>query len=113
MHELSIANSILDIVLRRAREDGFGRVHSVYLKIGRLSGIEPESLRFCFGVVSADTIAESARIEVELVPLRGKCARCGEEFDMAEIGFVCPRCHNSNIEVISGTEMLMDKMEVE
>jgi len=113
MHELSIAKSILEIALRRAESAGFRRIHSVYLKIGRLSGIEPDSLRFCFGVISADTIAESAKLEVELVPLRAKCAGCGEEFEMAEVDFMCPGCHNENVEVISGTEMLMDRMEVE
>jgi len=113
MHELSIAKSILDLALRRARDDGFRRIHSVHLKIGRLSGIEPESLRFCFGVLSADTLAQSAVLEVEILPLRGKCRACGGEFDLPEIDFVCPGCHNSDIEVISGTEMVMDKMEVE
>lgn len=113
MHELSVAKSILDIALRRAQEDGFQRIHSVHLKIGRLSGIEPENLRFCFGVLSADTIAQSAEIEIEVLPLRGKCRACGEEFELAEIDFVCPGCHNRDIEVISGTEMVMDGMEVD
>jgi hydrogenase nickel incorporation protein HypA/HybF len=63
--------------------------------------------------LSGETIARSAKLEVEMIPLSGKCRGCGEEFEMAEVDFVCPRCDNKDIEVISGTEMLMDRMEVE
>jgi len=113
MHELSVAQSILDSALRHAEERGFQRILSVHLKIGRLSGIEVESLRFCFEVLSAETMARSADLTVDLLPIRGKCRQCGREFNLEEVDFVCPGCHNRDIEVVSGTEMLMDKMEVE
>ncbi|MDH7499767.1 MAG: hydrogenase maturation nickel metallochaperone HypA [candidate division NC10 bacterium] len=113
MHELSIAKSILDIALRRAQEGGFQRIRSIHVQVGRLSGIEPESLRFCFGVLSADTLAQSAALEVEILSLRGRCRVCGGEFDLPEIDLVCPACHHGDLEVISGTEMVMDRMEVE
>jgi len=113
MHELSIAQSILDSALRHAEEKGFQKILSIHLQIGRLSGIEVESLRFCFEVLSAETIARSAALAVDLVPLRGKCRQCSREFDLEEVDFVCPGCHNREIEVVSGTEMLMDRIEVE
>jgi hydrogenase nickel incorporation protein HypA/HybF len=113
MHELSVAKSILDSALHHAEKNGFKRILSIHLRIGRLSGIEVESLRFCFEVLSGETIARSADLAVDLVPIRGKCRNCGREFDLEEVDFVCPGCNNRDIEVVSGTEMLMDKMEVE
>ena len=113
MHELSVAQSILDNALRHAEEMGFQRILSIHLKIGRLSGIEVESLRFCFEVLSADTMARSADLAVDLLPIRGKCRQCAREFELEEVDFFCPGCHNRDIEVVSGTEMLMEKMEVE
>ncbi|MFH0871103.1 MAG: hydrogenase maturation nickel metallochaperone HypA [bacterium] len=113
MHELSIAQNILEAASRQARDRGFQRILSIHLRVGKLSGIEVESLRFCFKVLSEETIAQSAGLEVEMVPLRGRCRCCQSEFAMEEVDFVCPRCHNRDIELISGTEMLMDKMEVE
>ena len=113
MHELSIAQNILEAASRQARDRGFQRILSIHLRVGKLSGIEVESLRFCFKVLSEETIAQSAGLEVEVVPLRGRCRCCQSEFAMEEVDFVCPRCHNRDIELISGTEMLMDKMEVE
>ncbi len=113
MHELSIAQSILDNALRHAEEKGFQKILSIHLKIGRLAGIEVESLRFCFEVLSADTMARSANLSVKLLPIRGKCRQCGRKFDLNEVDFLCPGCHQRDIEVVSGTEMLMEKMEVE
>jgi len=113
MHELSIAKSILDSALHHAEDNGFKKILSIHLRIGRLSGIELESLRFCFDVLSAETIAQKAKLAVDLVPLRGKCSYCKGEFDLEEIDLVCPRCNNQNLEVVAGTELLMDRMEVE
>jgi hydrogenase nickel incorporation protein HypA/HybF len=113
MHELSLAQGILETILRRAQQDGFRKVNSVHLKVGRLAGVEIESLRFCFEVLSASTIARMANLEVEVVPLRGKCRDCGEGFELAEIELICPRCGSGEVEIVSGREFIMETMEVE
>ena len=113
MHELSLAQNILEVALRNARDQGFEKIHSLHLKIGRLSGVEPESLCFCFSVLSAHTIAESARVEVEKVPVRGRCRGCSTEFELQEMEFLCPSCRGNEIDLIAGTEMQLERMEVE
>lgn len=112
MHELSIAENILDVVLRQSQEKGFQKVLSIHLRMGRRSGIEQESLRFCFGVVSADSIAQSAHLVIEIVPLRGRCPQCLQESEIEEFGLLCPHCR-SPMDVTSGMEIHLDSMEVE
>ena len=71
MHEYSIAQSIMQIVLAEAERAGARKVLKVYLKIGNLAGVLPESLHFCFDFLSKTTIAENAALSIEKVPVRG------------------------------------------
>jgi len=68
-------------------------VHRIVLRIGALAGVEPESLRFAFEVVTRQTIAAEATLEVDAVPARAYCATCADEFAV-ESGYIvsCPRC---------------------
>jgi hypothetical protein len=61
VHEMSIAESVLQIIEDKARADGYARVSAVWLEIGQLAGVETESLRFCFDVVTRDSVARDAR----------------------------------------------------
>ena len=65
MHELSIAEELLDIIIHRARDEHIGSVNTINLRIGRYSGILPDCLTFAFEMLSKDTVAEEARVFVE------------------------------------------------
>ena len=78
MHELSLAEGILQIVEDAAAQQGFKRVTEVRLEIGALSGVEVEALSFCLDMVLKDSIAAGARVELEKVPGTGFCLECGE-----------------------------------
>ena len=66
MHELSLAEGVLDLIEETARREGFSRVHGVWLEIGRQSAVEPEAMRFCFDAVVRGTLAEGARLEIDV-----------------------------------------------
>ncbi|MGH7972007.1 MAG: hydrogenase maturation nickel metallochaperone HypA, partial [Limisphaerales bacterium] len=74
MHELSIMDSALTMVLERAQQAGAKRVHLVRLRIGALSGVVPDALQFAFEALVPGTLAESARLDIEDVPARFWCA---------------------------------------
>ncbi len=67
MHELSIAQNIVDIVQQHLPETRGGEVQSVKVRVGRLSGVIPESLEFCFSVIVGDTVLRGAELAIELV----------------------------------------------
>jgi hydrogenase nickel incorporation protein HypA/HybF len=113
MHEMSVAENILEIIQRHAPVQDKTRVKVIRLRIGELAGVVPESLRFCFEVMSKGTVAEGAELMIERVPLVGRCHECDFDFHVEGYVFVCPRCHSPQIEVISGHELEVMEMEVE
>jgi hydrogenase nickel incorporation protein HypA/HybF len=113
MHELSIMQSALDQVLERARQAGAGRVHTVRLRIGALSGVVPDALQFAFEALSDGTLAQGAKLIIEDVPARFWCARCRREFTAGRMFAECPECHRPSGEIRAGREMELTSMEVD
>ncbi len=114
MHEVGVAQTIIDEVVRRVREAGVrGRVRAVRLRLGRLSTIVPENLRFSFGVLAKDSELGDARLEIEEVPARARCRACGLEFELDEPLFLCEGCGSPALQMLSGAEMLIDSLDVE
>lgn len=113
MHELSIAERLLPPVLATAREHGAERVTGLLVRAGRLQQIVPESLELCFRAVSEGTAAEGAKLRLEVTPIRGRCRRCGLEFEVDDFVFVCPSCDVADVETLSGTELLLAAVELE
>ena len=113
MHEVGIMTSAMDAVLEQARTHGATRVHRIVLRIGALAGVEPESLRFAFEVVTRETIAAEATLDVEAVPARAYCAACAEEFGV-DGGYIisCPRCGQFSGDLRQGREMELSRIEM-
>ncbi len=113
MHELSIAQCLLNLVQDESKKHGVSKVTRVYLRIGRLTAIAPEALTFCFEVISESTIAEGAAIDIEVVPARGRCQNCNADFEVDDSFLVCPTCKGIASEIISGRELEIVHIEVE
>lgn len=113
MHEFSIAQSLLNIVLEEAQRHGAARVSRVHVKVGAFSNVVVDSLRFSFDMIKEDTPAAEAELEVEEVPLRGLCRDCGAELNMSQPVFECPHCHSSEVEFTQGQELYIDYIEAE
>jgi len=113
MHEMALAEGVLQIVDRTARREGFQRVALVVLEIGRLSAVEPEAMRFCFESVVRDSIAEGARLEILDVPGRALCLSCGREVELEHRYDPCPACDGFPLRVTGGAEMRVKEIEGE
>jgi hydrogenase nickel incorporation protein HypA/HybF len=113
MHELALAQSILDIVEQEMTRHGATRVTLIRLEVGEFTALVPESLAFCFEVITKGTPLEGVRLEMNSVPLTGRCRGCGEEFQIREYNFSCPRCETKDIETIAGKELLIKEIEAE
>ncbi|MFI5335736.1 MAG: hydrogenase maturation nickel metallochaperone HypA [Opitutales bacterium] len=113
MHEVGIMASTLDVILRQAGQHHASRVHRVVLRIGVLSGVEPDSLRFAFEAVTRDTIAAGAELAIESVPARAYCAACTRDFGVDQ-GFIfaCPECGQLSGELRSGRELELIRLEM-
>jgi hydrogenase nickel incorporation protein HypA/HybF len=113
MHELALAESVLEIVERTARSNGAARVTAVRLEIGQLSHVEPEALRFSFDVVTRRTLADGARLEIVDVPGTAWCMQCSDTIAVPRRGEPCPRCGSFQLQVTGGDDMRVKDIEIE
>lgn len=112
MHEMALAESIVEIVERTAAANGGGRVSAVRLEIGALSHVEVEALRFCFDAVTRGGAAEGARLELDSPPGQAWCMPCGATVPLARLGDACPRCGSHQLQVTQGEEMRVKDIEL-
>jgi hydrogenase nickel incorporation protein HypA/HybF len=108
MHEVSLMKGLLDVVTATAEREGADRIDLIHLRIGEMSGVNIDSLRFAFGILSKGTPAENGRLEFEEVPLSGRCGDCGNDFHPNDMVFKCPSCGSVSIEIRTGREMEVD-----
>lgn len=113
MHEMSLAEGILQIVEDAAAQQGFKRVTEVRLEIGALSGVEVEALTFCLDVVLKNSVADGAKVELERLPGQGFCIACGQSVEIAALYDACPLCGSYQVQATGGTEMRVKDLLVE
>lgn len=113
MHEMAIAEGILQIVEDAAVQQGFKRVTEVRLEIGALSGVEVDALNFCLDMVLKDSIAAGARLEFDKLPGVGYCLECGATVPVNALYEACPNCGSYQVQATGGTEMRVKDLLVE
>ena len=113
MHEMSLAESVLDIIEESARANNFKRVRRVVLEIGKLSAVEPDAMRFCFEAVMSGGIGEGATLDIVETEGCGWCAKCACHVPLAALYDACPHCGGYPVGVSSGDAMRVVELEVE
>lgn len=113
MHELAIIEEAVGIAVDTAKSAGAKRVVSLRLQVGELSGVVAEALHFAFDVACRGTIAEGARLDIELVTATCWCATCQAEFVCKDLINECPRCLELSDELRSGRELEIASVELE
>ncbi len=113
MHELSIANSILDTVRAEAAQRPGARLTKVGLRVGELAGVDPDSLDFCFNVLVTGTELAPLALEIETRPRRQRCPQCDCTFRVVDFNISCPDCGNPETDCIGGDELEVVYLEAE
>ena len=113
MHELAVTRSLIDLVDREARRQGFQRALEIRLKLGAYSGIVPECILDLFPYAARGTAAEGAALVFETVPARFTCRGCGWEGEIEKGGDACPRCQSTALTMTQGREFYVDSLKVE
>jgi hydrogenase nickel incorporation protein HypA/HybF len=113
MHEMGIAQQIIDIAFSSIPDDMKEMpIERINLKIGQMSSVIPNSLRFCFEILSKDTSLASAELNIEEIPIIARCTYCNIEWTINKPVFVCKKCKKGSIEIISGQELDVVSIEV-
>ncbi len=112
MHELSIAQAIVDIIGQYVPEHQEAEVRLVRVRVGRMAGVVPDSLDFCFGAIVKGTPLGEARLEIEEPPVQARCAGCERVFGVEDACFLCPNCGSGDVSIISGAELQVVEIEL-
>ena len=113
MHELSVVEAIVSMVLERAKEVNASRVLRVDLVVGELSGVLNEAVELYFALLTKDTIAAKAELFFMRPPTQVRCRNCNTVYSPVNRKITCPNCREQKIEIISGRELYIDNLEVE
>ncbi len=112
MHEMSIAQRILEVIEEQAQSRGFNRVTQVWLEIGPLALIDQSALRFSFSAIIGETCAAGARLTIIDLPGEAVCQRCGMKVAIQQHYTPCPQCNAYSLQVSCGDEMRIKELEV-
>ena len=113
MHEMAIAQSVVDIAFSEMEKRAAGRLTKIKISIGDFSGVVKEALEFAFDVLKPDTPASEAEVEIEVVPMTGECFLCGPvACRLNDLNLSCPTC-GATINISSGREMRVDYLDID
>lgn len=113
MHEMSLAEGMIQLIEDQAQQQSFARVTLVHLDIGKLSNVEVDAMKFCFDAVCQGTIAQGAKLVVSESPGIGWCMDCEKTISYQGLYEPCPDCGGFKVQVTGGNEMLIKELEVE
>ena len=112
MHELSVAQSIIEIILQHVSASELTHVAAVRLKIGAAAGVVPESLEFSFQAITAESLLARAKLEIETIPFRIHCNTCNTTTEDNSGIVLCSSCGSADTKIISGLEMHIHEIEI-
>ena len=113
MHEMGIAMQIIEIATESIPADvGDMPVERINLKVGRLSAVVADSLRFCFEIAARDTRLSGAELNIEEVPVTAQCSECGHRWTIEGPAFSCEACRSGSIRLLTGRELDIVSIEV-
>ena len=111
MHEFSIIQGIVDIVLETAREKQLTHISVVEVEVGKASGVIREAMDFAWEAARKDTLLSKAVLKIVEVPLVIRCNTCGRQYEPAEIYDICPGCGEVSPVIITGKELRVVAVE--
>jgi hydrogenase nickel incorporation protein HypA/HybF len=111
MHEASMVESLIDLVQKNLPEGR--RVRRVDVRVGLLTGVSPDAMRFYFEILREETLGPQAELVVSLEPLQAHCASCGLDHTFNEAAWVCPACGAQPLSLLNGDELHLSSFEVD
>ncbi len=112
MHEYSIVQSLLDSCNENAKENNATKVTKVVVKIGVMSGVEPDLLQTAFDTFKENTICTNAKFIINIQPIVINCHNCNKKSTLQKNEYFCPKCQSTELDVIDGEDMYLMQLEL-
>ena len=113
MHELKIAEDLSVIVLDTAFNNHLSKVTKINIIFGQMIQIVPDIFEFAFREIVRNSVAESAELNIKIIPVEMQCKNCGNAFLVAENCFTCSNCNSTDLDIIHGKELFIKSIEGE
>ncbi len=113
MHEYSIVQSLIELCEENAEKYHAVRIDKVIVKIGVLSGVEPDLLKIAFDAFKEKTICNDAELVINIQPLIIQCNECGLISEPKKIRYICKQCNSINVKIVDGEEMYLIRLKME
>ena len=113
MHEYSIVQALLDLCEDEAKKAGAVKVNTIRIKVGKLSGVEPDLLQAAYDVFNEESFCKGADLEINLQNVVVLCESCGKQSELETLAFVCPHCQSDALTVQDGEELMLMSLEME
>lgn len=113
MHEYSIVQSLLNSCEENAKANDATKVTKVVVKIGVMSGVEPDLLQTVFDTFKEHTMCDGAEFVINIQPILIKCNVCEQESTLSKNEYCCPICQGIEVDVLDGEEMYLMQLELE
>ena len=113
MHELGLAQGILDLVRQHVAETDLPAVRAIRVRVGEMAGVVADSLEFCFSAIVDGTPCAGAFLAIEAVPSRARCRACAAEFSLPTPVCQCPSCGGTAVAMVSGSELQVVDVELD
>lgn len=113
MHELSIAQSIIDIAEDYTKKNNASKVNEIEIEVGDLSGVVIEALEFAMDSATKKTMLENAKVNIIAIPGLAECKDCQHEYPVNQLYETCPKCNSYVAEIKSGKELRVKSLIVD
>lgn len=113
MHELAVTESILRICRDEGEKRKLKCIKKINIKVGELTGLVPNAVEYYFEIISKDTLAEGAKINIEKLPIKIECRGCNYKGLLERDKSTCPICKGYNFKIVNGNDFYIDTLEVE
>jgi len=114
MHELSIAQSVVQAVLESLSGTPACQILKVRLKIGALSGVDADAVRFCYDIATRDTRLEGSILDIETLAVIIRCSHCARDVQLPDpFRLRCTVCGTPSAQIVQGKELEIDSIEIQ
>ena len=112
MHEYSIVQSLLDQCEQNTKANNATKVTKVVVKIGVMSGVEPDLLKTAFDTFKEGMMCEDCEYIQHIQKIKIKCLDCNTISELEKNEYSCPKCQSVELDVIDGEDLMLMQLEL-
>jgi len=113
MHEWGLLKNIIKQIEDELGTSRLKEVKKIKLEVGQLSSTASDQLKTAFESHLGERLARDAKLEILEIAAEAQCRKCGNKFNPDDSFYSCPECNSDGWELLKGSEIKVESIEVE